>query len=194
MFFALLTVLISVIVLGTDVWFAFLNHFFNKTSALLTTIWIKTAGIQPTLYTTLRLFGINGIFLKLLITLVGIAVTIIIMMIWKKTNRLSLRGSGMILGIFVFMPYFIQYDLMLLSIPLVLLTYDFIENRCCLYEMVALASLWLMPLFNMIIVNLTCFQISPFITMAVLVLILYRAKKKLVASKTSESERVTSAS
>lgn len=187
-FFSLLTVLISIILFGKNVWFAFLYHFFNKTSALLTTIWIKTAGIQPTLYTTLRLFGINGLLLKLLIALTGILVTILIMIIWKRTNRLSLRGSAMILGIFAFMPYFIQYDLMLLSIPFVLLVYDFMENGCQKYEVVVLASLWLMPLINMIIVNLTYVQISPLITMCVLVLVLLRAKNEISYNAILKSE------
>jgi alpha-1,2-mannosyltransferase len=178
-FFSLLTVLVSIFILGTNVWFVFLNHFFNKTPALLTTIWIKTAGIQPTLYTTLRLFGINGIFLKFLIILVGTTVTLVIMMIWRTANSLALRGSAMVLGIFTFMPYFIQYDLMLLSIPFILLTYDFIENGCNQYEIVVLAALWLMPMFNIIIVNLTHFQISPFTAIVTLILILNRAKRKL---------------
>lgn len=177
-FFSLLTVLISIILFGPNVWSAFLYHFFNKTSAVLTTIWLKTAVVQPTLYTTLRLFGINGLILKLLIGIIGILVTIYIVKIWKTTNRISLRGSAMILGIFIFMPYFIQYDLTLLSIPFLLLVYDFIEHGYQKFELVVLASLWLMPLFNMNIVQLTHVQISPFITSCVLVLVLLRAKKE----------------
>lgn len=176
-FFTFVTVLCSVLLFGVDTWLAFFQYFFRQTPALLSSVWIKTAAIQPTLYTALRLFGVKGVLLNVLMGAVGIAATILVMLVWKNTSRIALRGSAMILGMFTFIPYFIQYDLMLLCIPLMLLTKDFIEYGYRKEEVILTIVLWLLPLINMTIVNETLIQICPFVAMIALVFVLLRTKR-----------------
>lgn len=179
-FFTFVTVLCSVLLFGVDTWLAFFQYFFKQTPALLSSVWIKTAAIQPTLYTALRLFGVKGVLLNVLMGAVGIAATILVMLVWKNTSRITLRGSAMILGMFTFIPYFIQYDLMLLCIPLMLLTQDYLEHGCRREEVIVLILLWILPLINMTIVNETLIQICPFSAMLALVLVLLRSKRALL--------------
>ena len=176
-FFTLVTVLCSVILFGVDTWLAFFQYFFKQTPALLSSVWIKTAAIQPTLYTALRLLGIKGALLDVFMGIVGIAATVLAMLVWKNTSRITLRGSAMVLGMFTFLPYFIQYDLMLLCIPLMLLVQDFIEYGCRTEEVILVIALWLLPLINMTIVNETLVQICPFVAMIALVFVLLRTKR-----------------
>ena len=176
-FFTLVTVLCSVLLFGVDTWLAFLQYFFKQTPALLSSVWVKTAAIQPTLYTALRLFGVKGMPLNILMGAVGIAATVLVMRVWKNTSRITLRGSAMVLGMLTFLPYFIQYDLMLLCIPLMLLVQDFIEYGCRTEEVILVIALWLLPLINMTIVNETLVQICPFVSMIALVFVLLRTKR-----------------
>lgn len=192
----MVTVLCSVFLFGVDTWLAFFQYFFKQTPALLSSVWIKTAAIQPTLYTALRLFGIHGTLLDVLMGVVGIAATVVVMRVWKNTNRVALRGSAMILGMFTFIPYFIQYDLMLLCVPLMLLVQDYLEFGCRREEVILLILLWLLPLINMTIVNETLIQICPFTAIVELVLVLLRSKRAALTQiqiSTGLEDKITSA-
>lgn len=181
--FGLATVVTSAVAFGLDVWKAFFNNFFNVVPTLLTTVWEKTTNIQPTLYTALRLFKLNDLLTKIILALAFILVASTAAWIWKNTNRITLKGSVMVLGTFTFMPYFIQYDLMVMSIAFVLMAYDFLEYGCRKHELIILVSLWVTVYVNMIVVNFTSVQICPFIVMANMLMIFLKVKREKLIVK-----------
>ena len=75
------------------------------------------------------------------------------------------------------MPYYIQYDLMILCIPLILLAYDCLENGYHVVELFILFALWMMPLINWPIVYFTGVQISPFVLLIVMAMTILRVKQ-----------------
>jgi len=182
-FFSLITALASGIIFGYSIWINFFNNFFHSSSTLLSSVWETTAGIQPTLYSALRFFGVAGYTLKITLFFIFIAIMISSLWVWKKTDRLSIKGSILILGTFLTMPYYAQYDLMLLSIPFILLSYDFLEYGNRPYEIAVLGALWLMPMINWPLVILTRVQICPFVLMTVLAMVIIRVKKSNVNEK-----------
>jgi hypothetical protein len=174
-----MTVIISLLIYGPKVWHAFLHHFFVVSPTLLTSIWEKTTAIQPTMNTALKLLGVDGRVLNVILILLCILVTWFTKRIWDNTDRMTLRGSAMVLGIFIFIPYFIQYDLMLLSIPFILLVYDLIIEGYKRVDIIMVGLLWLMPLVNLSVVQLTGVQISPFVAIGLFVYVYHRAKTNI---------------
>ena len=183
-FFSVLTVILSFFVYGAETWRAFFHQLFYTGPSLFTSIWENTAAIQPSMQTALRLFGINGTPLYIILLIIGIATTCLVIYVFQATNRLSLRGSAMVLGIFAVVPYFIEYDLMLLCIPTILLIYDCLQEGYCKTDYIAIGALWLMPLINIPLVKVTRVQICPFVVIALLIYVYSRAKG---ASKNTQS-------
>lgn len=173
-FFAVLSSLVSAIIFGFDIWAIFLRSFSNSTTALLDTFWEKVAAIEPTFYSVFRLAGISRNTSYLLQGIVMILEFTIVFWICRKTERISLRGSSLVLGILISSPYFVQYDLVILSIPLVLLSYDLLEHGYRRHELALLFLLWILPLVNWPLVAFTGIQISPFVLVVVLAMVCMR--------------------
>ena len=183
-----LTLLLSLAIYGSETWQAFFHQLFTTGTALFDANWWIIADIQPSLMMALRVMGINGVPLYVIITLVSIAATVVIARIFRNTNRVALRGSAMVLGIFVVIPYFIEYDLMLLSIPTILLIYDCMQEGAGKTDAAVIVVLWLMPMVNLILVSATRIQISPFVAMVLLIYVFLRAKRSGLC--TPDSNRV----
>ena len=177
--FSAISSMASGLIFGFDVWINFFHSFLNSSTALLETNWESMAAIQPTCYAAFRLAGLNSYLNYILLTSLGIAVVISTGVTWRKATRLSLRGSALVLGILLTAPYFIQYDLMILGIPLVLLTYDCLEYGFHRFEKVLLLILCTMPLINWPLASLTKIQICPYILIAVLVMTRKRSNLQL---------------
>lgn len=173
-FFAVLSSLVSAIIFGFDIWAIFLRSFSNSTTALLDTIWEKVSAIEPTFYSVFRLAGISKNTSYILQGIVMILALTIVFWIFRKTERVSLKGSSLILGIFISSPYYVQYDLVILSIPLILLFYDLLEHGCRRHELALLSLLWILPLVNWPLVAFTGIQISPFVLVVILAMVYMR--------------------
>lgn len=175
--FSLINIVVTVLVFGYNVWINFINGFFHSSSLLLTSVWESTAAIQPTLYSALRLFGIKGNVLKISLIIIAILTSAYSIWLWNRADRISIRGAIIVIYIFLISPYYVQYDLMLLSIPLLLISYDLLEYGYQKFEILMLGILWLMPIVNWPIVLLTGVQICPFVLMIVLLMLIYRIEE-----------------
>ena len=186
--FALATVALSLVLFGTQVWAAFFHHFFFVAPTLLSSIWDKTAAIQPTLYTALRLLGLGSTIVYILIGVVGILVTAVSIWIWRNTDRFALKGAILPLGTFCFMPYFIQYDLMVLVIPTVLLTYDYLEHGSRTYEKALLITCVSVVFVNLALSYFLSVQINPLAALALLLTIFLRVRAAAAGQAALPSE------
>mgnify|MGYP001766169901 CR=1 FL=1 len=161
--FALVPVALSFLVFKPHVWVIYLKSFFQQSNPLGDEIWTRTFDIQPTVYSCLRLMGIGGLALKILIPLIFAALLFMVIVIWKRSGNINLTSSAMILGLLLSAPYYVQYDLMLLCIPFIMLTDELIETRAALKDICMLEAVFIMPLICCIIVRLFNFQIAPII-------------------------------
>ena len=82
------------------------------------------------------------------------------------------------LGIPLVIPYFMQYDLMILAVPIILLAYEFLEKGASKIEFALLELLFLLPILNWPLVIYTRVQICPLVMIATMILILLRAKRE----------------
>lgn len=166
--------LISGIIFGFDTWINFTKSFFVTSPALIEKDWINVAAVQPSFLSFLKLLGININLVYIIFILNLLFVIYVIRYIWKKDSNSSLKISAFVIAIILTIPYFIQYDLMLLSISFVLIISDFYKNGSKMYEKFICFLLWIMPLLNCTIVNLTKIQICPATLYIVLIMIILR--------------------
>ena len=175
---ALGAILISVVCFGTQVWMNFFESLLSSSSAIFGDKLISIVSVIVSPYIIFRLSGcgsqwstiIQGVF-----SVLALASTV---WVWRKSGNRALKGAMLVLCIPLATSYFMQYDLVLLGIPLVLLAYDCFENGYRKAEMGLLALLWIMPGINWPIVQLTYIQICPFVLIAVVLMILLRVKRE----------------
>ena len=173
--------LISALLLGVDVWAKFILNTGGKSAEILNQIFGKILGMQPTVYALFKILGVQGICLFLIVIVVASTAVITCMWICRKSNNFKLKSSAITIGIFLSMPYLGQYDLIILGIPVVMLFWDFRINGSKCIEKISLFLLWIMPLINMIILQMTRIQICPIVLIIVMTLICYRVYKQNIA-------------
>ena len=171
-FICLISVLFLDLILGL-----IYKIFFVTSPALIEKDWINVAAVQPSFLSFLKLLGINKNLVYIIFILNLLFVIYVIRYIWKKDSNSSLKISAFVIAIILTIPYFIQYDLMLLSISFVLIISDFYKNGSKMYEKFICFLLWIMPLLNCTIVNLTKIQICPATLYIVLIMIILRVNK-----------------
>lgn len=168
---------LSALLFGFGVWKDFIHSFLYSTSNMMSSAWSNLSAIQPSFYSVFRLAGFSTQWTYVLI---GIIALLTILMVWciaRSTESMALRGSAFVLGILLSVPYYIQYDLMILAIPLILLAYDCFERGHQSWEIAILIALWIMPLINWPLTALTGIQICPFVVLVTLLMTMLRAKQ-----------------
>ncbi|NTV89093.1 MAG: DUF2029 domain-containing protein, partial [Clostridiales bacterium] len=175
--FAAISAVLSGLVFGFGSWLNFLNSLTNSSNRFLT--WETYSNINTSLYSFLRYLGNDKTAAYIILAIINVAVLFLSCWVWRKSKNFALKGSVMVLGIPLLMPYFLQYDLSLLSIPLVLLAYDSIVNEHATFEMILLEILFFMPMVNHTIAETLNFQLSPVVLLSILGLVVYRVWKEV---------------
>ena len=128
------------------------------------------------MFINMRLAGINDTVNYIILTVIGLLVTGATGWVWHRTDRISLKAVTMCTGTFLIIPYFLQYDLMILSIPLVLFSYDLIEYGSRPIDFLLLLVLWATPVLDGVFVIWMNVHICPFILMALMIDVVARVK------------------
>lgn len=176
--FGAASVLLSGLLFGFDLWGSFLQSLLSSTTGLMESNWLNLATIQPSLYTTLHLLGLSNPVNYGVLAIVGILAVFFARWVWLHTDRIALKASAMILGIFLVNPYFLLYDLMILCIPLVLLADDCIEYGCNAIEFFLLIMLWVVPFLDWNIAMDTNFHVLPILLLGLFGMTVLRVKKE----------------
>ena len=174
---ALGAILISALCFGTHVWIDFFQSLLSSSTAIFGEKLTSIASVIVGPYIIFRLIGCGNQWSTILQGIFSVASIAATVWVWRKSNSRVLKGAMLVLGIPLANSYFMQYDLVLLSIPLVLLTFELLENGYHKSEWGLLALLWIMPGFNWTIIQLTGIQICPFVLIAILLMILFRVKR-----------------
>jgi hypothetical protein len=177
--FALLIAVLSGFIFGFSTWMSFFSSFFGASGNIIRADWNNVKAIQPSLYSFLKLINVNTYLTYIILSAIAVSVLITASWIWLKTDNLTLIGSAMVIGTLLSAPYYLQYDLMILSLPILLLSYDFFEHGFRNIEFFLLICLWLLPIVNWPLVLFTGIQICPFILAAIFIMTFYRVKRQI---------------
>jgi len=170
--------ILSLLIFGKEVWIGFFQSLFHTSSYLMETSKEVTSSIQPTLLTTLIDLGIDSRISLAVQMIVALCAVAVVSWAFLRSKRLTLKGIMLVLGMPLIIPYFMQYDLVILGLALVLLIYDFSVNGYTKLEGVMAALLWLMPLINSPVVLFTKIQLCPIVLIVEMVMIIKRINRE----------------
>jgi alpha-1,2-mannosyltransferase len=106
--------LASLAVFGLDTWIAFYQHLPVAANLLNRGhLW----GKMPTVFSAARLFGIGEAASQGLQGVAALAAAIAVIWVWRRKTPLAWRGSVLVLGTFLAVPYAFEYDLAILGLP-----------------------------------------------------------------------------
>lgn len=183
--FSISFALLSGVVFGLDTWVQFSQTFSTSAKGLLDNTFFGLAGVQPSMFINLSLAGIKDSINYIVLGVTGIAVAGATGWVWKHTERIALKATTLCAGTFLIIPYFLQYDLMILSIPLVLLAYDCIEYGSRPADFLLLFVLWTIPILDLVSIRLANFHICPFILMTLIIWVIARIKRSPMQAELS---------
>ena len=175
---AVVASLVSIALFGVNQWVEFFRSLFVSSSNLLEVERASIAAIQLSPYNALINLGVSSPVSWVIQGILSVAAVAVVYWIFTKTNRAFLRGAALVLGIPLVIPYFMQYDLMILAVPIILLAYEFLEKGASKIEFALLELLFLLPILNWPLVIYTRVQVCPLVMIATMILILLRVKRE----------------
>lgn len=170
---ALFVSLLSYVVLGAETWHAFFASFELTRTYVLEqgpTGWQKLQ--SP--FAAMRMLGAGIEAAYAVQAAVSLFVAAVVLWIWRRPLAMPLKGAALATGTLLVTPYVLDYDLMLLAIPLAWLAMEGIRGQFLSWEKISLFAAWLLPLVSRGIGSLGL-PIGPIVLLLLLVLIMRRA-------------------
>src|SRR5260370_12599427 len=164
----------ATLLFGADIWASFASNLPLATKVILEQELIGF-GKNQSAFSAVRLVG-GGISLGYCVqAAVAIAAATLLWRVWRTEASLLLRtgatGAAMLLGA----PYIMDYDFVLLALPIAALTSEGLRTGFKPYEKSVLAAAWVLPLVARSTAAHTNIPLSPEIILLLLVLIWKRA-------------------
>lgn len=165
---------------GFDFWETFLANF-HVVSRILEVGWLPWVKM-PTVYAFTRLLGLPNA-LALGLQFAGAAAALLVVVrAWHRPGPLDLKASLLILATLFVSPYFFDYDLVLLAVPLWALGRRVLDGSAEPGTKAAMAMAAMAPLFMSVVALITHLQLMPF-AIALLGLLVWR---RLAAERAGE--------
>lgn len=158
---------------GTDLWGAFQsNGAFTKDFILETgaTGWEKVQSV----FSGLRMWGASIKVAYIGQAISAIVVAVLTIKTWICDVPIEVKGSVVIVATLMVTPYYLDYDLVVLAIPIALMTRLGLREKFEPFEKSALVTLWILPLVCRVI-GQALIPITPFVLAAFLV-VLWRGR------------------
>jgi len=164
----------SLLIWGPQLWASYFRANSRVREVSFLSGWVKLASVEPTVFSFLRITGLTPSTALRLQYIVSIAMGVVVYVVWReRAKETSLANSVLGCCILLGVPYYIQYDTLLATIPL---SYYWRYNQQVTsagrtHDGV-IFSLWSMPVLAYWIVRLMKMQVVPIICSAVLIRIL----------------------
>ena len=160
---AALLSLVSGLVLGWDLWLAFLANLSQPMEALKT----GAAALEqmPTVFSLVRMAGGSVAVAHVLQTIVALAALGVTVWAWAREAPWVIRASLLVLGTLLFTPYASQYELARLALPLAWVGWEVARRGGGSGEKLFLWLGWLTPLLSMALATAHLVQITPLFLM-----------------------------
>jgi alpha-1,2-mannosyltransferase len=143
----LVTALLSYVVFGVEAWHAFFGSFELTRTYVLEqgpTGWQKLQSA----FAAVRMLGASIETAYAVQAVVSLGVGAAVLWIWHHPMGMPLKGAALATGTLLVTPYVLDYDLMLLALPLAWLTVEGLRTRFLNWEKILLFVVWLLPLIS----------------------------------------------
>ena len=164
------------VIFGFQTWVDFFSSSLLNASQLSES-WEATNWGIPTLSTSLRVMGLSGWMLTLLLIVVAALAVYACVRVWKQTQNQSLRLMALVLCLFLSFPYVSLYDFAIFGVPCTMLIFDRQGNRAQSFSPAALGVLWALPLACLLVFVNFKIQLCPFVLMAYMIAVVYKSGK-----------------
>lgn len=171
--------LLSYLMLGADAWHGFFGSFELTRTYILeqgSTGWEK---IQSP-FSAMRMLGASIQTAYAVHFAIALCVGAVVLWIWRSPVGIPLKGAALATGTLLVTPYLLDYDLMLLALPLAWLTVEGLRTQFLNWEKITLFIVWLLPLISREIGALGL-PIAPIVLLVLLSFILRRMRESLVS-------------
>ena len=175
---ALAISIVSLALFGAEQWVEFFRSLFVSSSNLMADESAIIAAIQVSVYNAMLVLTESPLVSILAQGLCSIGTIIAVCWIFRKSSRFALKGAALVLGIPLAIPYFMQYDLMILAVPLVLLAYDYSQFGFRKNDLLFTTLIWFLPVISWPLMRFTAIQICPLVLAFQLIVIILRVKRE----------------
>jgi alpha-1,2-mannosyltransferase len=165
--------LAATVAFGPDIWIRFASNLPLAKASLEQGL--VGFGKMQSVYSAVRLIGGGNSLAYFVQATVAIAAATLLWQIWRSEASLQLRsgatGAAMLLGA----PFVLDYDFVLLALPIAALTAEGLRTGFQLYEKSALAAAWVLPWLARMAATQAAIPLGPELAFLLLVLIRKRA-------------------
>jgi alpha-1,2-mannosyltransferase len=133
---------------------------------------------MESLFAGVRLLGGSLIIAYAAQALLALAAAAAVIVAWRGRASTAAKGAVLAIASLLFSPFLLEYDLVLLAIPIAWLTWDGARNGFLPWEKASLALAWLVPLVSRPIASLANLGIAPLVCGLLLVTALRRALRE----------------
>ena len=170
---AILFALASLAVFGEPTWRAFIGSlpFFQK--IVLERGAINFSTLQ-TIFGAVRMWGGSVDVAYMFQGLVAIYAATAVVLVWQTGRPFALKAATLAVGSLMVSPYVLQYDLMLLALPIAWMAMEGFEKGFLPYEKAVLSIAWLLPRIALPVSQSVGIPIGPIVIIALMTTILRR--------------------
>ncbi len=180
--------MVSLLLFGPETWIAFLDSLALTREVIVeqgVTGWHKIMSV----FAAARMYG-AGIELAYLIqAAVGICAMATVLWLWALTVPHGLKCAALVAATPLLTPYVLDYDLVILALPVAWLAADGLRRGFLPWEKLTLAAVWLLPLLSRPIGLSLSLPITPPLLMILLFVIFRRARSPALAGATPTDVR-----
>lgn len=170
----------STAVFGGSIWIAFLGsiHFAQKVVMESGTVGFSSL---VSVFAAVRMWGGNVHLAYACQGMIAIYAALAVIWVWRSDRRFALKAAALGAGSVMVSPYVLQYDLVLLALPIAWVAMDGLEHGFMPYDKLVLLLTWFMPRYSYSLSKVAGIPIVPIATIALMTIILRRANRRPLA-------------
>jgi alpha-1,2-mannosyltransferase len=164
----------SLVVFGSQVWRAFIHSTAFTRKVVLEHGAINFATLQST-FGAVRMWGAGIDTAYFLHGVVALYAAAAVVWVWQRDRPFALKAASLAVGSLMVSPYVLQYDLVLLALPIAWLAMEGFQRGFLPYEKIVLAMAWVLPRISLPLSQGARVPFAPFVIIALMTMILIRA-------------------
>ena len=189
---AILFAAVSLAVFGEPTWRAFLASIPFTQKIVLERGAITFSTLQS-IFGGIRMWGGSVDVAYLCQAAVAIYAAAAVVMVWRTSRPFALKAATLAVGSLMISPYVLQYDLVLLALPIAWLAMEAFEKGFLPYEKAVLSIAWLLPRISLPISQTAKIPIAPIVIILLMATILRRVMHRESSAHQHEPRLVIAA-
>ena len=175
----------SLAVFGAPVWRAFIGSIAFTQKVVLERGAINFSTLQS-IFGAIRMWGGSVDMAYLFQAAVAIYAACAVVWVWQSSSPFALKAATLAAGSLMVSPYVLQYDLVLLALPIAWIAMEGFEKGFLPYEKAVLVVAWILPRIALPLSQRAKIPVAPIVIIALMTVILRRASYRESAAHQEE--------